>query len=177
MDAPGVLDQFDDWRRRHVHIKLSDYYDELEKEFDALEAQGPRTASATREPKLDEFPEGHCMLLAEVQDRARFIGEEFCDLEVATDQIHDLYWAVLIAIANGQCEDASPKEFAAAVVGLEELISGPYTPEGYAELQKRLAGWNPWWEVDAPPTTPKRRKKPKKLAKKAQQRAKRTKRG
>lgn len=35
-----MLDPFDDWRRRHSHIRLSDYYDEIEKEFDALEAQG-----------------------------------------------------------------------------------------------------------------------------------------
>jgi len=37
---PDVLDQFDEWRRRHSHIQLSDYYDEMEKEFDALEARG-----------------------------------------------------------------------------------------------------------------------------------------
>jgi predicted protein tyrosine phosphatase len=40
LDALGALDQFDDWRKRHAHIPLSDYYDEMEKEFEALEAQG-----------------------------------------------------------------------------------------------------------------------------------------
>lgn len=40
LEMPDMLDQFDEWRRRHAHIKLSDYYDEIEKEFDALEAQG-----------------------------------------------------------------------------------------------------------------------------------------
>ena len=40
LEVPEVLDQFDDWRRRHSHIQLSDYYDEMEKEFEALEAQG-----------------------------------------------------------------------------------------------------------------------------------------
>jgi len=34
------MDQFDEWRRRHSHIQLSDYYDEMEKELEALEAQG-----------------------------------------------------------------------------------------------------------------------------------------
>lgn len=40
LDGLGILDSFDDWRRQTAHIKLSDYYDEMEKEFEALEAQG-----------------------------------------------------------------------------------------------------------------------------------------
>jgi predicted protein tyrosine phosphatase len=40
MDLPDVMDHFDEWRRRHAHIQLSDYYDQMEKEFEALEAQG-----------------------------------------------------------------------------------------------------------------------------------------
>src|SRR5204862_453737 len=40
LDLPDVLDQFDAWRQRHSHIQLSDYYDEMGKELDALEAQG-----------------------------------------------------------------------------------------------------------------------------------------
>ncbi|MBP3955758.1 dual specificity protein phosphatase family protein [Gemmata sp. G18] len=40
LDALYVLDSFDDWHRRHAHVQLSDYYDEMEKEFEALEAQG-----------------------------------------------------------------------------------------------------------------------------------------
>lgn len=40
LETPEALDQFDDWKRRHSHIRLSEYYDDMEKEFDALEAQG-----------------------------------------------------------------------------------------------------------------------------------------
>ncbi len=39
-DSIGVLDAFDGWRRQHAGIKLSDYCDDMEKEFEALEAQG-----------------------------------------------------------------------------------------------------------------------------------------
>jgi predicted protein tyrosine phosphatase len=35
-----VLDRFDEWRRQNAHIRLSDYLDQREKEFDSLEAQG-----------------------------------------------------------------------------------------------------------------------------------------
>jgi predicted protein tyrosine phosphatase len=42
MGDPEILDGFKVWQDRHSHIKLSDYYDELEKELDALEAQGAR---------------------------------------------------------------------------------------------------------------------------------------
>lgn len=37
---PDVLGPFDDWRRRHAHVRLSDHYAELEKEYAQLEAQG-----------------------------------------------------------------------------------------------------------------------------------------
>ncbi|MDY3551078.1 hypothetical protein R5W24_000152 [Gemmata sp. JC717] len=40
LEKPGALSAFDDWCARHAHIQLSDYYDEMEKEFEALEAQG-----------------------------------------------------------------------------------------------------------------------------------------
>ena len=40
VDAPGLLGRFEEWCDRHAHIKLSDYYDEIEKEIVALEAQG-----------------------------------------------------------------------------------------------------------------------------------------
>jgi len=40
LGTPAILDQFDEWRRLHAHIRLADYYDEIEKEFEALEAQG-----------------------------------------------------------------------------------------------------------------------------------------
>ncbi len=40
IDTPCVLDSFDDWRWRHANVHLSDYYDQLEKEYEALEAQG-----------------------------------------------------------------------------------------------------------------------------------------
>jgi predicted protein tyrosine phosphatase len=39
---PDILDRFTEWQDRHRHIKLSDYYDQLEKELDALEEQGAR---------------------------------------------------------------------------------------------------------------------------------------
>lgn len=35
-----VLGPFDDWKNRNSHIRLSDYYEEMEREFDALEALG-----------------------------------------------------------------------------------------------------------------------------------------
>src|SRR4051794_10671532 len=40
LGRPEVLERFDDWRSRHAHVRLSDYLDQLEQEFDALEAQG-----------------------------------------------------------------------------------------------------------------------------------------
>jgi predicted protein tyrosine phosphatase len=40
MDGPSVLPAFDEWRVRHAGIRLSDYDDQMEQEFEALEAQG-----------------------------------------------------------------------------------------------------------------------------------------
>ncbi len=40
LDNPDILGEFDHWRCRHAHIRLSDYYDEMEAEFEALAAQG-----------------------------------------------------------------------------------------------------------------------------------------
>src|SRR4051812_40950247 len=40
LDALNALDSFDEWRRQHAHVQLADYYDLMEKEFEALEAQG-----------------------------------------------------------------------------------------------------------------------------------------
>lgn len=40
LDTPGALTAFDDWRAAHARIRLSDYYDEMEKEFEVLEAEG-----------------------------------------------------------------------------------------------------------------------------------------
>ncbi|MCE9568047.1 MAG: hypothetical protein K8U57_39095 [Planctomycetes bacterium] len=40
LDVPGVLRQFEEWQRLHSAVRLSDYYEEMEKEYDALEAQG-----------------------------------------------------------------------------------------------------------------------------------------
>jgi hypothetical protein len=42
LGIPEVLDEFDTWRHRHGNVQLSDYYDQMEKEFEALEAQGAR---------------------------------------------------------------------------------------------------------------------------------------
>jgi predicted protein tyrosine phosphatase len=36
------LQAFDDWRHRHGHIRLSDYYDEMEREIDRLVEAGAR---------------------------------------------------------------------------------------------------------------------------------------
>lgn len=38
----AILDRFDEWRRDHRDIRLSDYYDEIETEFEELERQGAR---------------------------------------------------------------------------------------------------------------------------------------
>lgn len=40
LDTPGALSAFDEWRHLHSHVRLSDYADEIEREFEALEAQG-----------------------------------------------------------------------------------------------------------------------------------------
>jgi len=37
---PQILDRFDAWRKAHANIKLSDYYDQLEEEYEELMAQG-----------------------------------------------------------------------------------------------------------------------------------------
>jgi len=42
LDIPDVLDQFDQWRQRHAHIQLSDFYDQMENELETLESQGAR---------------------------------------------------------------------------------------------------------------------------------------
>jgi hypothetical protein len=119
------------------------------------------------------------VLLEEVENRVTFIGEEFHDLEVAHDRIHELYLAVLIAIANGQCEDASPRAFAKAVIGLEFTIhSGPaHSPEFWHELEERLAGRRPpAFIADATPALktkgPPKKKTPTKRAKAKPQRGK-----
>lgn len=40
LDTLGVRDSFNAWAQQHSHVRLSDYYEEMEKEFEALEAQG-----------------------------------------------------------------------------------------------------------------------------------------
>ncbi|NQT13566.1 MAG: dual specificity protein phosphatase family protein [Planctomycetes bacterium] len=40
LDVPDVLDAFHRWREAHRRIVLSDYYDEIEREFDDLVARG-----------------------------------------------------------------------------------------------------------------------------------------
>jgi predicted protein tyrosine phosphatase len=40
LDDPEILTQFDAWQRANAHIRLSDYIDEIEREFEALEAAG-----------------------------------------------------------------------------------------------------------------------------------------
>jgi predicted protein tyrosine phosphatase len=40
LESTDVLGPFDEWRRRYSNIRLSDYYDEMEKEYETLESQG-----------------------------------------------------------------------------------------------------------------------------------------
>lgn len=40
LDSTAVLDAFDAWQRQHAHVNLEDYYDAMEQEYEALEAQG-----------------------------------------------------------------------------------------------------------------------------------------
>jgi predicted protein tyrosine phosphatase len=40
LDTVDVLGAFDEWRRQHAHLRLSDYYEEMEREWEGLEAQG-----------------------------------------------------------------------------------------------------------------------------------------
>jgi predicted protein tyrosine phosphatase len=40
VESPDMLQRFEEWRTQNAHIQLSDYYDEIEKECEALEAQG-----------------------------------------------------------------------------------------------------------------------------------------
>ncbi|MCE9555521.1 MAG: hypothetical protein K8T91_19410 [Planctomycetes bacterium] len=40
LEMPDVWEAFDRWRVAHRHIALSDYYDDLEREFDELIARG-----------------------------------------------------------------------------------------------------------------------------------------
>jgi predicted protein tyrosine phosphatase len=44
---PEILNRFDNWRTEHSAIKLSDYYDDLEKEIDALMDQGAQNRITT----------------------------------------------------------------------------------------------------------------------------------
>jgi len=123
-------------------------------------------------PAAKPSPKEALMLLADVVDRATFIGEELNDTEVAYAQIHDLYWTVLIAIANGQCEGGSPAEFAAAVIDLEASAAETFGDiETGAELRERIAGKVPEWleakYAPPPPVTNEApKKKPKPRAKK-----------
>lgn len=40
VESPDMLAGFEDWRQRHSQVQLSDYYEEIEKEFESLEARG-----------------------------------------------------------------------------------------------------------------------------------------
>lgn len=39
---PTILAAYRDWRAKHQAIRLTDFYDEIEREFDALEARGAK---------------------------------------------------------------------------------------------------------------------------------------
>ena len=40
LDMPEAVDAFERWRQDNRHVSLSDYYDDLEREFDDLESRG-----------------------------------------------------------------------------------------------------------------------------------------
>ena len=42
LNDPEILEQFDAWRQRHAHVRLADYYSEMETEFEALLREGGR---------------------------------------------------------------------------------------------------------------------------------------
>ena len=48
MDDPTYLTTFEEWARQHAGVKLMDHIDEIEAEFDELEAKGARNLIATR---------------------------------------------------------------------------------------------------------------------------------
>lgn len=47
LDDPLYLSVFEDWTRQNAGIKLTDYLDEIEAEFDALEAVGAQNLIVT----------------------------------------------------------------------------------------------------------------------------------
>ena len=40
LPVPDALDKFDEWRQQNAHVRLSDHYEEIERELDVLELQG-----------------------------------------------------------------------------------------------------------------------------------------
>ena len=47
LDDPTYLSTFEEWARAHAGVRLMDYIDEIEAEFDELEAQGARNLIVT----------------------------------------------------------------------------------------------------------------------------------
>jgi len=47
LEDGGLVDSFQEWQNSNRDVRLSDYYDEIEAEFDALESQGARNQIVT----------------------------------------------------------------------------------------------------------------------------------
>src|SRR3954451_16331437 len=110
------------------------------------------------------FPRGgFSVLFTEAEDRARVIGEEFNDLEDAETQVAHLSWDVLVAIATGQCEGATPKDFARLALETELFVREPHNLYYYhVGTRELLAGQQPPAVVAPPPPKAKPKPKPKK---------------
>lgn len=122
------------------------------------------------------------MLFKEVKDRAVVIEEDFCDVEQAEIDVAHLVWDVLVAIATGRCEGASPSDFARVAVETELFVREPHNLyHWHVGVRELLAGKEPA-PAAAPPTPPKPKpkKRPpaaKKAAKKKPPRTRPKKRG
>jgi hypothetical protein len=51
---PAILDEFDAWHERHAQVRLADYHDEMEAEFEALLRDGGRDRITGAD--LGEYP-------------------------------------------------------------------------------------------------------------------------
>jgi len=110
-------------------------------------------------------------LFTEAEDRARVIGEDFCDLEQAEIDVAHLSWDVLVAIATGKCEGATPAEFARVAIETELFVREPHNLYHYHVGIRELLAGQPPAAVAAPPPTPKKLvTAPKKAAKKTRSR-------
>jgi predicted protein tyrosine phosphatase len=47
LNTPVIWQQFEDWRQKNAHIRLSDHYDEIEHEIELLEVRGAKNRICT----------------------------------------------------------------------------------------------------------------------------------